>query len=299
MFRGTIGQVAEWLALPPYASRLASVVIPDIPVPIKVHPIGSMTIRLKQHRSYWLKGPLTREAFMLGALKRLIRPGDVVYDVGANIGLYTRFIAHFGASRIIAFEPKAENRKLLSLNVVGLPVEIIPLALADRDGEEDFQVDDVSSYTGALDRVTGGLPSVTRRYYGLPPLVERVSVARLDGLQHLSPPNLIKIDVEGAEALVLGGASRSLQRHRPRLVIEMHDAPVTIEVIDLLIDAGYVIYGVLGRSVGDNWPGAVNTYRRIEREDRNVLFDPSSPHPACILASTEETDLKDPITPYP
>jgi hypothetical protein len=113
----------------------------------------------------------------------------------------------------------------------------------------------------------------------------------LDGLQHLPPPNLIKIDVEGAEALVLGGANRSLQRHRPQLVIEMHDAPVAIEVIDLLIDAGYVVYGALRRSVSDNWP-AINSYRRIERKDRNI-------HPACIVASTDEADLKDPITPYP
>ena len=228
MFRGIIGQGVDRLTVPLYVKRLALVVIPDITVPIKVHPIGWMTIRLKQHRLFWTRDFLTREAFMLGALKRLIRPGDVVYDVGANIGLYTRFIAHFGASRIIAFEPKAENRKLLSLNVVGLPVEIIPLALADRDGEEDFQVDNVWSYTGVLNRVAGGLPSVGRRYYGLPPLVERVSVARLDGLQHLSPPNLIKFDVEGAEALVLGGANRSLQQHRPRLVIEMHGQTETL-----------------------------------------------------------------------
>ena len=70
------------------------------------------------------------------------------------------------------------------------------------------------------------------------------------------------------------------------------------EVIDLLTDAGYVVYGALGRSVGDNWP-AMDSYRRIERKDRNVLFDPCSPHPACIVASTDEADLKDPITPYP
>lgn len=297
MYRRTIGQATERLGVRLYVKRLALAVIPDVPVPIKVRPIGWMTIGFKQHRSYWL-GYLTREGFMLGVLKRLIRQGDVVYDVGANIGLYTRFIAHFGAGRIIAFEPKAENRKLLSRNVIGLPVEIIPLALADRDGEEDFQVDDVWSYTGTLSRVTGGLPSIGRRHYALPPLVERISIARLDGL-HLSPPNVIKIDVEGAEALVLHGAIGSLRMHRPRLVIELHhDASVAIEVIDLLIDEGYIVYGALSRSVGDDWPVA-SSYRRIERKDRNVLFDPCRPHPACIVASTDEPDLKDPITPYP
>jgi FkbM family methyltransferase len=221
---------------------------------------------------------------MLGALQRLIRPGDVVYDVGANIGLYTRFIAHFGASQIIAFEPMTENRKLLALNVVGLPVQIVPFALADQDGEEDFQVDDMMSGSAALDRVTGGLASAGRRQYGLPPLTERVGVTRLDGLPQLPPPNVIKIDIEGAEAMMLRGAIESLQRYRPRLVIEMHQVPITIEVIDILIDAGYVTYGILG------------TYRRISREDRYLLTDPYSLH--HIIASADETDLRDPITVY-
>ena len=55
--------------------------------------IGLFRIRARRNRSFWLRDPLAQERFPLAALRALVRPGDVVYDVGANIGLYTRFFA--------------------------------------------------------------------------------------------------------------------------------------------------------------------------------------------------------------
>src|SRR5579863_3672607 len=102
----------------PWLGRIALKSIPDLKWHINVKPIGKMSIRLRQHRMYWLRPPLTSEVFMLGALKELVRKGDVVYDVGANIGLYSRFlIQYFEASRVYAFEPIEGNRRLLKENL--------------------------------------------------------------------------------------------------------------------------------------------------------------------------------------
>jgi len=64
--------------------------IPDIRWRVNVAEVGPMVISLRRNRSYWLRPALAHETFMLDAMRRIVRPGDVVYDAGANIGLYVR-----------------------------------------------------------------------------------------------------------------------------------------------------------------------------------------------------------------
>lgn len=147
----------------PWLGRAVLKSIPDMKWKISVAPIGAMAIRLRQHRMYWLRPPLTHEGFLLGALQRLVRRGDVAYDIGANIGLYSRMMAQcFGASRVYAFEPMENNRTILAENLklggCASRVEIIPFALGHEDGVSDFQVDDITSGSGTLDAVAGENP---------------------------------------------------------------------------------------------------------------------------------------------
>ena len=87
----------------PTLGRMALYAIPDIRWSVNVRGIGLMSIRLRRNRSYWLRDPLYNESFMLGAMQRLIRPNDIVFDVGANLGLYVRFmVQRFGAGKVIA-----------------------------------------------------------------------------------------------------------------------------------------------------------------------------------------------------
>src|SRR4029079_3332455 len=129
----------------PVLGRWALNCLPDWPLRIQIPPIGRFHIRLRRHRSFWLRHPLTHEQFPLGVLQRLIRPGAVVYDVGANVGLYARFMTSvFGAGRVICFEPMTENRKLLEANLRESPqpdrMSLLPYALCDTNGEEELQV---------------------------------------------------------------------------------------------------------------------------------------------------------------
>src|SRR5579862_3545884 len=152
----------EWLhhqvRTKPWVGRLALRMIPDVPRTIQMPVIGAFRIYLRRNRGYWLHDPLTHEGFMLGALQRAIRPGDVLFDVGANAGLYTRFAVQcFQASRVIAFEPVPENVKHLKHNLrlggIESQVQIVATALSETDGKGAFQKDNYTYASGTLDAV--------------------------------------------------------------------------------------------------------------------------------------------------
>jgi FkbM family methyltransferase len=242
----------SWLRARPALGRVALQCVPDVCVKIKIDTIGPFYIRLRRHRSFWLRDPLTHERMVFGGLQRLVRPGDVVYDVGANVGLYARFlVSAFGASRVLAFEPMRNNVELLRKNIAVDPasaarVTVAEVALGDADGEELLQVDDLMSASAALDRVRVGRPSQGREQFGLPALTEKVVVRRLDTFcteAHLPPPDVIKVDIEGAEQLFLAGATETLTKYRPRLVMEMHEPNTTRQVLNTLERHGYFTYG--------------------------------------------------------
>ncbi len=231
---------------------------------------------------------------MLGALLRLVHPGDVVYDIGANIGLYTRFMVQkFRASRVYAFEPMSENRPLLirNLEIGGCAGQVIvlPFAIADEDDTADFQIDDMSSASGTLDAVTHGDACQGRRQYRLPPITEAVEVARLDTViahKALTPPDVIKIDIEGAEAMALRGGHRLLCARRPRLAIELHGPAVAAEVLQVLWDCKYHCFGYLDT-------GGERAYKKIAPSDLPAINDLYSLH--FLVASTREEELTLPI----
>jgi FkbM family methyltransferase len=250
---------------------LALRLVPDMRRRIEIDHIGPFEIRLRRHRSFWIRSPIAAEAVMLGYLKHLTRPGDVAYDIGANVGLYARFLASFGAGQVIAFEPMRDNVELLQANVAlagadASKLRVECLAVGDKDGEELLQVDDVMSATASLDRLTDGDPSYGRKTYGLPPLTERVRIARLDTLiaQGLPPPQVMKIDVEGAEIWVLEGASKTLTEHRPGLAIELHGLDKAEGVLDLLDRHGYQAFAYV-------LEGKRAVYRRILPGESAVL----------------------------
>lgn len=283
-----------WLRRRRTLGRWALRAIPDIRHEVRIAPIGRLAIRLRRNRSFWLRHPLTHEGFILGALRRLVRPGDTAYDVGANIGLYTRFMAHFGAGRIVALEPMSENRPLLMDNIAlgGLRgrVVVLPCALADRDGQEALQIDRVTTGSAALDRVTGGRASESHAQYGVPAATESVEVRRLDALLAERPevpaPDVIKIDIEGAEGLCLAGAEETLRVRGPRLVIEMHEPARALrrEVVQRLEGLGYFVYGY---TFADP---ARRVYRRVTTgvldELSDDLFDLHH-----VVASKDESDV--------
>jgi FkbM family methyltransferase len=276
----------------PWLGRLAIRAIPDLRWQISVAPIGQFEINLRRNRGFWLRPSLQDERFMLGALQRLIHPGDVVYDLGANIGLYSRcMVQRFQASKVYAFEPMSQNLPLLqrNLEIGGCTgsVIVMRIAIGDQDGTATFQVDDFNSNSGTLDAVTHGGASQAHRQYQLPPRTEVVQVGRMDTViqtQSLMLPGVIKIDIEGAEAMALRGARKLLTEHQPRLVIELHGPEVAIEVLQILWECNYHCFGFLATSDG----GGV--YKKLTATDLAAINHKYALH--FMVASCREEEVR-------
>jgi FkbM family methyltransferase len=168
------------------------------------------------------------EQALANAMHGATRPGDVVWDVGANIGYYTRqFAAWTGTTgRVYAFEPEPATLVDLHAAVDALSnVIVIPVGLSANDARLPF---------ARLRMHSSGASVVTADEAD-----DFLEVRAGDGLD-LSAPNVIKVDVEGHELDVLTGMKRLLTWYELRSVfVEMHfatfakrgqnDAPARVE----------------------------------------------------------------------
>jgi FkbM family methyltransferase len=151
------------------------------------------------------------------AFRRDIAPGDVVFDIGANLGGYTMLFAQWvGATgRVFAFEPAPDARRGLvrhaALNAVGDRVVVRAEAVSARTGTARFQAAGLQGDNRLVAAATDGIE------------VETTSVddfCRARGLR----PALIKIDAEGAELDVLKGARETVAAagRTMALYVELH-----------------------------------------------------------------------------
>jgi FkbM family methyltransferase len=154
------------------------------------------------------------------AMDRLLQPGMVAYDIGANVGFTAVLAAKKVApnGRVVCFEPLAINATKIhhnaALNGFGF-VDVHEIALGTADGEAEFHLS--SSPTWGRLASSGPAPQQSG--------VVRVPIRTLDSLierDHVPPPQFIKMDVEGGEADVLRGARKLLATARPVMVIELH-----------------------------------------------------------------------------
>jgi FkbM family methyltransferase len=161
------------------------------------------------------------ESSVQEALVRHLAPGDVMYDIGANLGFFALVAARLVAAeqgRVYAFEPAPDNaeaiRRNAELNL--LPnIAVIPRAVSSRAGTARLQIVDDQSWSKLEEY--GEHPATERVIE-----VETVTIDELLRAGELPPPGLVKIDVEGAELAVLEGMRATIDEHRPVIVCELH-----------------------------------------------------------------------------
>jgi FkbM family methyltransferase len=176
--------------------------------------------------------------------QRLIKQGDICFDIGANMGSMTIPMAQSlkGTGRIFAFEPGpvlAERlRRNLELNPkLGTLVEVVELGLSNESGMLDWTLD-TDNYGNAyvVEKGQGDLGIQVAT------LDEQADV--LDG--GLTKIDFIKIDVEGMELSVLQGATAALEKWRPTILFETwmaNDPDCKIpKILSLLESFGYSFY---------------------------------------------------------
>jgi FkbM family methyltransferase len=187
------------------------------------------------------------EAGPIGGLRGLVQDGSTVVDVGANIGFFSlRFAGWVGpVGRVIAIEPERRNITSLRARVAraGLSgtVDCVHAAAADQPGLLRLAV-------------TPGHPGD----HHLAESGEPVQAVTLDELTaHGTPPvSLVKIDVQGAETMVIAGARRLLKQQQPAVYVEVHEPSLTrlgsspCELIDTLIELGFAGHRLTRHGIG-------------------------------------------------
>jgi FkbM family methyltransferase len=191
-------------------------------------------IRLPEDKPVWTG---TYELPFASAVARAVRPDFVCFDVGGYGGYYAGLMALAGARKVLVFEPLPENacrvRDLCELNPA-LPIELHQLALGQHQGSADFLV--MPHSTMAKLASSPFLPGET------PERTVTVPVTTVDSLVssgQAPPPNLLKLDIEGAELQALRGAEQTLRAHKPRLFIEVHSSELARDCRALLETHGY------------------------------------------------------------
>jgi FkbM family methyltransferase len=193
----------------------------------KIISLGGYKIKLNiSHRIaaviYWRGAQEWAPMFLL---KSKLKPEMIVYDIGANLGEVTLFAGHIVGEKgkVVSFEPMKETFDLLQYNIElnGYTDRVIcyNIALSDQNGELNLyaagEPDQLGSFEDGLHTL---FPSNDRNL-----LLHKVRVEKLDDkMKDILPPDLIKIDVEGAELFVLMGAISVLKKYHPQILIEIN-----------------------------------------------------------------------------
>ena len=176
-------------------------------------------------------------------MRQFVMPGDVVYDIGANMGLHTAFLSSLVGpnGKVFTFEPNPALRNPLERTCKNLTnVHFYPVGLGRERTVETLYV--------PIDHTMASLRQWTAQTTKEFP----VTVHQLDGLD-LPVPSFIKCDVEGAELEVFQGANRILS-YRPVLLFEINEhcaksfnRPATA-VIDFLAGLNAYEFFVVGET---------------------------------------------------
>jgi FkbM family methyltransferase len=166
----------------------------------------------------------------------------VFVDIGANVGLFSLFVAACAGkgARILAIEPEPGNLRRLKFNVEanpGLPIEIIPTALSDEASELVIALDRRDRGGSRTRKPLQGEPPATAPRVLAQALLQVLLAARIEGI------NALKIDVEGFEEVILPAFFRDAPpRLWPRLIIiEDCRASWNVDLMAIMLTRGYTV----------------------------------------------------------
>jgi FkbM family methyltransferase len=204
----------------PFLKNGLKYLLRKLPVPIPK--------RVGKH--WWLSHPLQfrwkTETHILDWVEQLLRQGDTIFDVGAHAGWISLASSQIvgSAGHVVAIEPSPALASLIRYHreINHVPsVHVEEFAVADSCGIADF-----FTCNRGISSINSLSESSVAREKPLESSIERISVRTrsLDDYCEATGliPNLVKVDVEGAELLAIKGALSLLARHRPALILAVH-----------------------------------------------------------------------------
>jgi FkbM family methyltransferase len=221
-------------------------------VQVESGPLAGRSLLLSRHAAVW-------QAMVAGEFETAVYDalasscGDVngktVWDVGAHMGYHTLALAELvgSAGRVVAFEPNPSNIERIEQNLARNEdlrerVVVIPRALSNVPGEAVFRQApwvDVGESSGShlAEAVVPAGEAAYERFSDV--LVETVTADELVRFQGVPSPVFIKVDVEGAELLVLDGSRYLMREARPVFFVEVHHPATMLKLRELADAEGY------------------------------------------------------------
>ena len=185
----------------------------------------------------------TYESRFAAAFSSRVKQHSVIYDIGANTGYFSLLAAHQHrpGGQVVAFEPVPsivnDLRTMVAANGLNDRVRAAQLALSDSTGRIKMFTP-ASAATGFIQSAMGD------RDFPEDQAID-VEMSTLDSFvfgEGNPGPEVIKLDVEGAEGFVLAGAMRVLQEVRPTILVEVHGEKPASEVWDIVAPLGYKVH---------------------------------------------------------
>ena len=214
-----------------------------------------MQLDLQSEKDYWLG---TYENDLQRALSEHIKPGMVIYDLGANIGYISLLTARLAGEKgqVFSFEALPSNQERLRENIglnTGLaPIVVIPKAVAEHSGKATFLV----HHSGGMGKMQGS--AGRDEAYQQEIEVESVLLDDFVFVEGNQAPELIKIDIEGGEDMAIRGMEGVLKKYRPTLFLELHGQEVAAKVWKILSRHAYSMH-----SLRRGYP-SISTYQELD-----------------------------------
>jgi len=198
-----------------------------------------MLLDLHREKDYWLG---TYEPELQETIEDLVLPGQIIYDIGANIGFMSLFFAKRAGSNghVFAFEALPENvvrlERNIELNEMRGRITMVQAAVQDQSGLVDFYLgpsDGMGKVEGSAGRSASEYKTSIR--------VEGVAIDEFIFTSGNPIPDIVKMDIEGGEILALPGMERLLRLNHPILLVELHGPDAAKLTWELLTKQNYRI----------------------------------------------------------
>lgn len=199
------------------------------------------------HKGYWFRGKKV-DMHSMNLFQELIAANDTVIEAGAHIGLMTQLFSKLAGKDglVYTFEPGINNLTYLRKNIslCSFPnIVLIEKAVSNQNGTAVFYIENYTGQNNSLIPDHIGINAYNKNTTDKNKAVLEVETVTLDSFcseNNISKVDFIKVDIEGAEIMAIGGMIEMLRKYKPSFMFEVTQN--SKEIFDNLKKSGYILF---------------------------------------------------------